>query len=170
MSTSATPVTTATTSNQPRKRIARPRKKQLTPKQKLIKESAQQRFKIEKLVFVWQEKLFSQANVTAQTLQRATTYLQPKTYKEIVEERVVQNWCGYPLCHSTPKTQELQKYKISLSQRKVYDQTDLANYCSDNCYHKSKYYILQLSEDPVWFRDFNIVPTTHIITLEEDFK
>jgi hypothetical protein len=162
--------TPATTANPPRKRVARPRKKQLTPKQKLVKESAQQRFKIEKLVFVWQEKLFSQAKISAHTLQRAATYLQPKTYEEIVEERVVQDWCGYPLCDNSPKAQELQKYKISLSQRKVYDQTELANYCSDGCYHKSKYYILQLSEEPVWFRDFNIVPTTHIITLEEDFK
>lgn len=161
---------TTSTPQQPRKRMVRRKTKQLTPKQKLVKESAEQRFQIEKLVFVWQEKLFSQAKTSPQTLQHATTYLQPKTFDEVVEERVVQEWCGYPLCDRQPKTQELQKYKISLSQRKVYDQTELANYCSEGCYHKSKYYIMQLSEEPVWFRDLNALPTAHIILLEEDFR
>lgn len=154
----------------PKKRIVRRRKKQLTPKQKLVKESAEQRFKIEKLVFVWQEKLFSQPKTSAQTLQRAATYLQPKTYEEVVEERVVQEWCGYPLCDDAPKLQQVQKFKISLSRRKVYDQTELANYCSDACYHKSKYYSLQLSDEPVWYRDLNQTPTTHIVSKEDDFQ
>jgi hypothetical protein len=170
MSEQTTVATRPATPPQPRKRIVRRKKKQLTPKQKLVKESAEQRFKIEKLVFVWQEKLFSQAKTSPQTLQRAVTYLQPKTFEEVIEERVVQEWCGYPLCDNTPKTQELQKYKISLSRRKVYDQTDLAKYCSEACYHKSKYYIMQLSEEPVWFRDLNALPTAHIVLLEEDFK
>ncbi|KAK4517120.1 uncharacterized protein ATC70_000450 [Mucor velutinosus] len=154
----------------PRKRIVRRKKKQLTPKQKLVKESAEQRFKIEKLVFVWQEKLFSQPKTSVHTLQRAATYLQPKTYEEVVEERVVQEWCGYPLCDDAPKLQQVQKFKISLSRRKVYDQTELANYCSDACYHKSKYYTLQLSDEPVWYRDLNQTPTTHIVSKEDDFQ
>lgn len=160
----------STSAPAPKKKVIRRKKKLLTPKQKLIKESAEQRFKIEKLVFVWQEKLFTQAKTSPPTLQRAATYLKPKTFDEVVEERVVQEWCGYPLCDNTPKAQELQKYKISLSQRKVYDQSELANYCSEGCFHKSKYYVMQLSEEPVWFRDLNALPTAHIILLEEDFK
>lgn len=162
--------TNSTLTASPKKRVVRRRKKQLTPKQKLIKESAEQRFKIEKLVFVWQEKLFSQPKTSAHTLQRASTYLQTKTYEEVIEERVVQDWCGYPLCDDTPKAQELQKFKISLSRRKVYDQSELANYCSDACYHKSKYYALQLSNEPVWYRDLNQIPTTHIILKDQDFQ
>lgn len=164
MSTSA-----STTAPIKKKRVLR-RKKLLTPKQKLIKESAEQRFKIEKLVFVWQEKLFTQGKTAAATVQRAALYLQPKTFEEVVEERAVQSWCGYPLCDAMPKAQDLQKYKISLKQRKVYDQSALANYCSESCYHKARYYIMQLSEEPVWFRDLNALPTAHIILLEEDFQ
>ncbi|EPB92652.1 hypothetical protein HMPREF1544_00381 [Mucor circinelloides 1006PhL] len=164
----STPI--ATPAPAPKKRIVRRRKKQLTPKQKLVKESAEQRFKIEKLVFVWQEKLFSQPKTSAHTLQRAATYLQPKTYEEVIEERVVQEWCGYPLCDDAPKLQQVQKFKISLSRRKVYDQTELANYCSDACYHKSKYYTLQLSDEPVWYRDLNQTPTAHIVSKEDDFQ
>lgn len=165
-----TSTSNSTATAPPKKRVVRRRKKLLTPKQKLVKESAEQRFKIEKLVFVWQEKLFSQPKISAHTLQRAVTYLQPKTYEEIVEERVVQEWCGYPLCDDAPKLQELQKYKISLSRRKVYDQSELANYCSNACYHKSKYYTLQLSDEPVWFRDLNQIPISHIVLKDEDFQ
>ncbi|CEP16098.1 hypothetical protein [Parasitella parasitica] len=153
-----------------KKRLVRRKKKQLTAKQKIVKESAEKRFRIEKLVFVWQEKLFSQPKIPASTLQSAATYLQPKTYNEVVEERVVQTWCGYPLCKDAPKLQELQKFKISLSRRKVYDQSELANYCSDACYHKSKYYALQLSDEPVWYRDLNQTSTAHIILKDEDFE
>ncbi|KAI8639960.1 Rtr1/RPAP2 family-domain-containing protein [Parasitella parasitica] len=162
--TNSTPIPPA------KKRVIRRKKKQLTAKQKLVKESAEQRFKTEKLVFVWQEKLFSQPRIPANTLQCAVAYLQPKTYKEVVEERVVQSWCGYPLCDDAPKLQELQKFKISLSRRKVYDQSELANYCSDACYHKSKYYALQLSDEPVWYRDFNRASTAHVILKDEDFE
>ncbi|KAI8081944.1 Rtr1/RPAP2 family-domain-containing protein [Gilbertella persicaria] len=161
---------TEPTTTPPKKRIIRRKKKQLTPKQKLVKESAEQRNKTEKLVFVWQEKLFSHSKISAHTLQRAVTYLQPKTYEEIVEERAVQAWCGYPLCGESPQTEALQKYKISLSQRKVYDQSELANYCSEGCYQKSKYYMMQLSEEPVWFRDLHVIPKAHVITKEQDFK
>lgn len=170
MSTPTTTPKASAAAAPPRKRMVRRKKKLLTPKQKLIKESAEQRFKIEKLVFVWQEKLFSQPKISPVTLQRSAIYLQPRTFEEVVEERVVQEWCGYPLCDSPPKTDDLQKYKISLSHRKVYDQSELANYCSEACYHKSKYFIMQLSEEPVWFRDLNAIPSAHIVLLEEDFK
>ncbi|KAI8378336.1 Rtr1/RPAP2 family-domain-containing protein [Blakeslea trispora] len=152
-----------------RKRVLRRKKKPLTPKQKLVKESTEKRFKIEKLVFVWQEKLFSHAKIPLQTLERAAIYLQPKTYDEVVEERAVQAWCGYPLCPDSPQTEALQKYKISLSQRKVYDQSELAKYCSEDCFKKSKYYCIQLSEEPVWFRDLSLPASVHIVTKEQDF-
>ncbi|KAG1457997.1 hypothetical protein G6F56_006490 [Rhizopus delemar] len=143
------------------------RKKQLTPKQKLVKDSAVQRERMERFVFVWQEKLFSRPRVSVQALERATLYLQPKTFSEIVEERNVQEWCGYPLCQRQPP-QEFVKYKITAN--KVFDQTELASYCSDQCFKKAKYYVMQLSEEPVWFRDLNQTPKAHIIPLDQDFE
>jgi hypothetical protein len=156
-------------SGTPRRGPPRRRRKILTPKQKLVKESAQRRFKTEKLVFVWQEKLFSQETVPSATLNAASPYLQPKTYNEVLEERNVQEWCGYPLCSETPR-RSLQRFKISLKERKVFDQSENAQFCSDACHYKSKYYSMQLSEEPVWFRDFNAMPHVHIITLDQDFK
>ncbi|KAI8980847.1 Rtr1/RPAP2 family-domain-containing protein [Pilobolus umbonatus] len=150
--------------------MRRRKKKPLSAKQTLVKDSAEKRFKIEKLVFVWQEKLFSTKKVPTDTLKRAATYLQPNTYSEVIEERVVQKLCGYPLCDATPKLQDLQKYRISITQRKVYDQVELSNYCSESCYQKSKYYSLQLSVEPVWFRDLSVQPMIQVIDAGDDFK
>ncbi|KAI8340644.1 Rtr1/RPAP2 family-domain-containing protein [Chlamydoabsidia padenii] len=147
------------------------RKQKMTVKQKIIQENAQQRQKIQKQVFAWQERLFTQDSVSATTLREATRWLQPQTYDEVVEERCVQSICGYPLCSSTPQEQE-SRYRISLSQRKVFDQSELASYCSLACLQKSKYYAMQLSEDPVWVRDLvsPISSTIHVIPLEDNFK
>lgn len=155
-------------SSSKRRPVQRKKKPVMTAKQQLIKDSAVHRQKIDKLVFVWQEKLFSQPKVPKPMLEKAVTYLQPRTFAEVIEERVVQNWCGYPLCDSEP--QQLHKYKISLVQRKVFDQTELASYCSESCFMKSKYYSLQLSEEPVWFRDLNKQVEVHVITPDQDFE
>jgi hypothetical protein len=147
------------------------RNKKLTVKQKIVQESALQRQKVQEQVFAWQEHLFTEESVSAATLCKVARWLQPQTYDEIVEERCVQSLCGYPLCSNPPEEQE-SKYRISLSQRKVFDQSERASYCSLACLQKSRYYAMQLSEDPVWVRDLTGPDSTptHVITLEENFK
>ncbi|KAG0172708.1 RNA polymerase II associated protein 2 [Apophysomyces sp. BC1034] len=152
----------------PAKKPAGRRTKKLTPKQKLIKTSAQQRFNIQKITFEWQEKLFSQPKVPIDTLTEAAIMLQPQTYEEVIEERMVQELCGYPLCDQPP--QKPARYRISYSQRKVFDQTELASYCSDACLKKSKYYAMQLSEEAVWARDLSLPSTVHVVPLLQDFR
>ncbi|CAO3600229.1 unnamed protein product [Absidia cylindrospora] len=110
------------------------RNKKLTVKQKIIQHGAQQRQKVQEGVFAWQERLFTQEKVSAATLRQATVWLQPQTYDEIVEERCVQSICGYPLC---PRPTQEQSSSIVL----------LSSLSS-----KSKYYAMQLSEDPENFK------------------
>ncbi|KAG2216903.1 hypothetical protein INT45_010931 [Circinella minor] len=141
----------------------------LTDKQKLIKSSAEQRLQAQQLAFSWQEKLFSKRQVPVSLLRQAATILQPQTYDEVVEERAVQDYCGYPLCNNAP-VKDQPRYRISLSQRKVFDQTELASYCSDNCLQKSKYFRMQLSEEPVWFRDLQTQPLVKIVLPSQDLK
>ncbi|CAO3608218.1 unnamed protein product [Cunninghamella blakesleeana] len=145
-------------------------KKKLSDKQKLVQLSVQQRQKVQEQAFEWQEQLFSQSSVPIDILQQAALWLQPQTYDEVIEERNVQSFCGYPLCSKQPNIQS--KYKISLSQRKVFDQSELSNYCSTSCLQKSKYYTMQLSEDPVWIRDFHsfIPSTVRVISMDENFS
>ncbi|KAI8372977.1 Rtr1/RPAP2 family-domain-containing protein [Radiomyces spectabilis] len=141
----------------------------MTAKVSLVKSSAQQRLRTQVLVFEWQEKLFSHRQVSEATLRQAAGWLQSQTYDEVIEERVVQDFCGYPLCDQTPQKQQ-PRYRISLSQRKVFDQSELASYCSEACFQKSRYYSLQLAQDPVWMRDASKVPKIHIVPLDQDFK
>ncbi|KAF7724115.1 RNA polymerase II associated protein 2 [Apophysomyces ossiformis] len=152
----------------PAKKPSAKRTKKLTAKQNLIKSSAQQRFNTQNLTFEWQEKLFSQPKVSIQILKDAATVLQPQTYEEVIEERMVQELCGYPLCDRPP--QKPTRYRISYSQRKVFDQTELASYCSDACLKKSKYYAMQLSEEAVWARDLSLPSTVHVVPLFQDFR
>ncbi|KAI9321869.1 Rtr1/RPAP2 family-domain-containing protein [Dichotomocladium elegans] len=154
----------------PAKSVLKKKKKSLTAKQKIIKESAEHRQRMQQLQFSWQEEIFSTAQVKPALLRQAAALLQPHTYDEIVEERVVQNWCGYPLCDRAPLQNTLSKYHISLSRRKVYDQSELASFCSEECMQKSKYFRMQLSEDPVWIRDRQATPDIHIVLMNQDLK
>ena len=138
-------------------------------KEKVLKESVQHRARMQQLVFSWQEKIFSIPKVQSSLLRQAATILQPQTYDEIIEERAVQDWCGYPLCDNTPQKDQ-PRYHISLSRRKVFDQSELASFCSEACLQKSKYFRMQLSEDPVWIRDMQAVSNVHIIQLDQDIK
>ncbi|CDS07578.1 hypothetical protein LRAMOSA01527 [Lichtheimia ramosa] len=138
-------------------------------KEKVLKESVQQRARMQQLVFSWQEKIFSIPKVPSSLLRQAATILQPQTYDEVIEERAVQDWCGYPLCDNAPQKDQ-PRYHISLSRRKVFDQSELASFCSEACLQRSKYFRMQLSEDPVWIRDMQAVPNVHIIQLDQDVK
>ncbi|KAL0074125.1 Rtr1/RPAP2 family-domain-containing protein [Phycomyces blakesleeanus] len=144
-------------------------KKPLTERQKHVRSSAQKRLMTQDLVFKWQDKLFSTPCSNEETLQKAAAVLQPQSYAEVVEERSVQGQCGYPLCDQPPKAQQ-SRYHISLSHRKVYDLSDLAMFCSEDCLQKSKYYSLQLSEEPVWGRDLSQATNVHIVLKNENLK
>ena len=47
----------------------------------------------------------------------------PGHYTDIVEERNIVSLCGYPLCTNPLGPQPLQRYHISLAQKKVFDLT-----------------------------------------------
>lgn len=143
--------------------------KTLNAKQKILKENAEQRSNAQRLAFAWQEKIFSKPKVSFHLLQQAAAVLQPKTYDEIIEERAVQDWCGYPLCDRRP-LKDQPRYKISLSQRKVYDQSELFSFCSEDCLQKSKYFRMQLSEEPVWIRDPQRTPDIHIVLPSQNLQ
>ncbi|KAJ1675925.1 hypothetical protein EV182_000312 [Spiromyces aspiralis] len=117
--------------------------------QEEIKKSLRERERYEKLTLVWKEKLIDP--VTETVLKQAAQYLTPQDYQDIVEERVLIQRCGYPLCGNKCKKSD-QKYKISLRERKVYRQDVNVAYCSRKCAIASKFYASQLAEDPVYVR------------------
>ncbi len=52
--------------------------------------------------------------------------LRKSDYDDVVEERALQNRCGYPVCHKEPsKLWPRGKYKLNLAEKAVIDITDL---------------------------------------------
>lgn len=74
------------------------------------------------------------------TINDSLLWLQPKHYLEVVEERVNDDRCGYPLCTKTILNNKFKKgtYRIDYNNQKVYtiDQSHL--YCSNQCIEKSQ--------------------------------
>ncbi|KAJ3128621.1 hypothetical protein HK101_005371, partial [Irineochytrium annulatum] len=96
----------------------------------------------------------------------------PEQYQDIVLERAAGKCCGYPLC-----VQPLQavngRYKIVRSEQKVYDLTELRNYCSTTCMAFSDYFAKQLLPDPAYLRNFEKLPSFEAIPIgstKEDLK
>jgi Rtr1/RPAP2 family len=145
--------------------------KQVTPptaKQKLVRESAEKRHSAQNTSFKWQEALFSKKTVDKATMIEAARYIQPAGYEDVIEERNIEDWCGYPMCSNERQIMN-SKYKISLSERKVFDQTELSTFCSTDCLQRSRFYAAQLSDIPVWSRDAGW-PDVEVIEMHEDVR
>ena len=67
----------------------------------------------------------------------------------MLEERVAEGFCGYPLC-GMPFTR--RKGQFVVSNRQVYDAHQLELYCCKNCFVASTYLSSQLSTDPLYIR------------------
>ncbi|KAJ2767844.1 hypothetical protein IWQ57_003787 [Coemansia nantahalensis] len=130
-------------------------------RQLAAQESARARAQYEQHSLEWCEKLF--VPVDAATLRQAARYLTPEDYDGVIVERAAEGLCGYPLCSRTPQTID-KRFHISLSQRKVFDISEHGNYCGSKCMVGSRFYRLQLPEDPVYMRkrgadlDIDVLP------------
>ena len=108
-----------------------------------------------KQAFQIQLNLIECQHVSRDELVAAANYLRIKDYQDVVVERSLGKWCGYPICGKSLTTtiQPGRKYRVSLSQRKVHDIQELHHFCSPECAIASKSYMRQLSEEPVYLRD-----------------
>lgn len=84
---------------------------------------------------------------------------QPSDYDSLVEERIIDNKCGYVLC-PRPKRLELTnaKYRILQSKcrgaptLKVVERQELERWCSEECGKRALHLRVQLDEEPAWAR------------------
>ncbi|KAJ3295046.1 RNA polymerase II associated protein 2 [Borealophlyctis nickersoniae] len=141
------------------------KKKELTGKQAAIKQSILTRKEWDDRVFEWQQRLFDGA-VDPGLLKEAVRYFTPQDYDDVIIERAADKQCGYPLC-GKPVTDAKGRYKISLSERKIYDMTESKSYCSSQCMAASKYLVSQLLPEPAYMRNFDLcVPSEWIPVFE----
>ncbi|XP_022822199.1 putative RNA polymerase II subunit B1 CTD phosphatase RPAP2 [Spodoptera litura] len=89
-------------------------------------------------------------------------------FEDIFEERSIIHLCGYPLCPKTLSKKDIpkQKYRISLKTNKVYDITARKNFCSNTCYNAALYVKKQMLTSPLWFREYEIIPTFHLLKVD----
>ncbi|EFA75713.1 hypothetical protein PPL_10766 [Heterostelium album PN500] len=90
--------------------------------------------------------------VSEQELKLSAMFLQPNHYDDIVVERALTKLCGYPTCNKQVQQRKSYKYYISTKDQKVYDQEELANYCSTECLTNSKLFRFTLDKTPVHLR------------------
>ncbi|KAL9583290.1 MAG: hypothetical protein Q9212_002791 [Teloschistes hypoglaucus] len=91
------------------------------------------------------------------TVKEALWLFQPSDYDALVEERNINNQCGYILCPRANKRLNAGgKYRIVTGRKtdlKFIESTELEKWCSDNCGHRALYLRAQLSNEPAWTRD-----------------
>ncbi|KAL8640716.1 MAG: hypothetical protein Q9228_002392 [Teloschistes exilis] len=94
------------------------------------------------------------------TVKEALWLFQPSDYDALVEERNINNQCGYIFCPRANKRLDAGgKYRIVIGRKtdlKVVDSTELEKWCSDSCGHSALYLRAQLSNEPAWTRDSKI--------------
>ncbi|CAG8608200.1 1186_t:CDS:2 [Acaulospora morrowiae] len=141
------------------------RSKKLNQKQQLLKQSLETRKAFEQLSLEWQEKLYE--TVQLHVLQESAKYLRPQQYLEVIEERNVDNLCGYPLCSNARQVIKGQ-FRILNRERIIYDLTELKCYCSTICFTSSKFFATQLSDEPLYLRDLKAWRAVEVIPLGVD--
>ena len=92
--------------------------------------------------------------VSEQSLDEASRIIQPHHYADVVTERAIDGLCGYPPCSSAaPRRGQGPKFQVSLAQHKVYDVSQLHNFCSQECARRSHQYASSLSTVSLFLRD-----------------
>ena len=88
---------------------------------------------------------------------------QPSDFDALIEERNINQQCGYVLCPRLKQSQDTQsKYRILRGEGKGRDALKfvethtLERWCSNDCRKRALYIKLQLSEEPAWIRAHSI--------------
>ena len=95
----------------------------------------------------------SAANPTSEDVagfKKHVRLFQPSDYDDLVEERNVNDLCGYTLCPKPKPSSKGGKWTIRKGQ--IVDRHELEKWCSDDCKKRALYVKVQLSETAAWER------------------
>lgn len=110
------------------------------------------------------EELSDYPQSSAPTEEEKTKFLtlvmqfQPSDYDSLVEERQVNNRCGYTLCPNPPRKADIKRPWLRAKGSE--------NWCSDDCAKRALYIKAQLDEVPAWERRGGATPP--IVLYDED--
>ncbi|KAI9340596.1 Rtr1/RPAP2 family-domain-containing protein [Obelidium mucronatum] len=158
--------------------------KEPTPRQEAVKTSLYKKKEWDDQVFgIMQEFLFEGSIGPEKLKELVAKYLEPRHYEAVIEERIAISLCGYPVCDKELKVVELLaypqaltmqiqqeipgQYRISLTQKKVFDITHLKKFCSRECWAASTYLQRQIPIDPGFMRQpDSILETLEVLDIE----
>ncbi len=97
--------------------------------------------KLKKLVdwkiFELQSVLVSD-NVDTESVDESLLWFQPRHFSEVLEERVNDDKCGYPLCPNPLDDKNNASYRINYAEKKIYSIELSKNYCCVDCIEKAQ--------------------------------
>lgn len=84
-------------------------------------------------------------------------------YDDIVEERAINQLCGYPICPNKLGKTPNKKYHVSTKTNKVYEISERKNFCSNQCLKASRHFQCQIPDSPLWMRDKESPATINLL-------
>ena len=97
--------------------------------------------KLKKLVdwkiFELQSVLVSD-DVDTESVDESLLWFQPRHFSEVLEERVNDDKCGYPLCPNPLDDKNNASYRINYAEKKIYSIELSKNYCCVDCIEKAQ--------------------------------
>ncbi|MCP9263199.1 hypothetical protein DINM_006539 [Dirofilaria immitis] len=91
---------------------------------------------------------------------RKLNSLDRSSWMEVIEERYLGRMCGFPLCTNPVEVRNVQKYRIDLRNKKVFEQSAVINkFCSRSCFLRFIAVRSQLKTEPLWIRGDEEVKT-----------
>ena len=97
--------------------------------------------KLKKLVdwkiFELQSVLVSD-DVDTESVEESLLWFQPRHFSEVLEERVNDDKCGYPLCPNPLDDKNNASYRINYAEKKIYSIELSKNYCCVECIEKAQ--------------------------------
>jgi len=98
--------------------------------------------KLKKLVdwkiFELQSVLVSD-DVDTESVDESLLWFQPRHFSEVLEERVNDDKCGYPLCPNPLDDKNNASYRINYAEKKIYSIELSKNYCCVDCIEKAQF-------------------------------
>ncbi|OQS04037.1 hypothetical protein THRCLA_03686 [Thraustotheca clavata] len=94
--------------------------------------------------------------VSKEYLELCGQILQERHLRVVIEERAVQWRCGMPTCSNLLAKKKLQKYRISMTKKEVYDAREEQQFCSKTCMIAARRYIALLPVKPL-----QMLPSLH---------
>ncbi|KAJ9658358.1 hypothetical protein H2198_003788 [Neophaeococcomyces mojaviensis] len=87
------------------------------------------------------------------TFKECLALFRPSDLDELVDERNIDERCGYALCAKPKLKQDPSKSKVwNPKTGKLVEKADLKKWCSVECKERNKFVRKQLSEEAVWLR------------------